>query len=129
MSSFQSYCSFPVCPGGDSSDKIVSRWVSWVLLNTAFHHTATKSVLLLYAESCATLASLALSAALKVMGWRHDPAGIIGSKQNKSSRSLFMVGRKPMPNCTLPSAGQVIIGISSYIPKILKSQLFRLLLY
>ena len=129
MSRFLSYCTFPVCPAGDSGDKIVRRWVSWVLLNTAAHHAATKPVLLLYAESCATPTPLALASALRVTGWHHDPAGIISSKQNKGSISLFTVGRKPMPNSTLPSAGQVIIGISSYVPKILKSQLFWLLLY
>lgn len=129
LSSFLSYCSFPVCPVGDSGDKIVRRWVSWVLLNTAFHHAATKPGLLLNAESCATPTPLALASALRVTGWHHDPAGIRSSKQNKCSISLSMVGRKPMPDSILPSVGQVIIGISSYVPEILQSQLFWLLLY
>lgn len=71
---------------------------------------------------------LAVASALRVTGWHHDPVGIKSSKQNECSISLFMVGRKFIPDSILPSAGQVI-GISSYVPRILKSQLFWLFIY
>jgi len=100
-----------------------------VVLNRAFHRAATKSVLLLYAESYATPTPLALACALRVTGWHRDPLGIVSSKQNKCSVSRFTAGGKSMPDFTFPSAEQGITGFSRYVPKILKSQLFWLLLY